>query len=223
MRTTVILPAHNEELSIAATIADVRKYSPDSWIVVINNASTDRTADISRELGVEVIDIPDKGKGNAVRRAIPSLSPVDNIVMLDSDFTYPAESIPSMIVRLNKGCEVVLGYRKWKAPNAMPQLNAVGNKGLSLLAGCLYGYPVADVCTGLWGFRPGVLHRMSLKSTHFTLEAELFENARKLHCKMLQFPISYRARPDGSIPKLKVSDGVKIALFLVKNRTRRLK
>ena len=223
MGTTVILPAHNEELAIASTISDIRESVPGCQIVVINNASSDRTEEIARLLGVGVINIPEKGKGNAIRRAIPSLSPLDNIIMLDSDYTYPANSIPAMIVSLNKGTDVVLGYRKWMAPHAMPRLNAVGNKGLSLLASVLYGYYVADVCTGLWGFRPGRLHQLSLKSTHFTLEAEMFENARKLHYKMLQYPIAYRARPDGSIPKLKVSDGAKIALFLIKNRMRRLK
>lgn len=223
MRTTVILPAHNEELSIAATVSDIRKYSPHSSIVVINNASSDRTEEIARGMEVIVVNILEKGKGNAIRGAIPFLNRDDNIIMLDSDFTYPADNIPRMVHYLNEGNDVVVGYRKWKAPNAMPQLNAIGNKGLSLLASCLYGYPVTDVCTGLWGFRPGILHRLSLKSTHFTLEAELFENVRKLHCKIRQYPITYRARPDGSVPKLKVSDGVKIALFLIKNRVRRLK
>jgi len=225
VQVTILLPTFNEESTIRNTIDDIMEFAPDSNILVIDSHSTDRTTEIAGGMGATVISIPGRGKGRAVRTALKEVIlpcyKTPCYIMLDSDFTYPAQYIPRMIAMLDKGADVVMGYRRYKSPGSMTFVNNLGNKALSFLAGMLYDYWVPDVCTGMWGFRREALERFSLTSNGFTLEADLFGNAMKTKCKVRQLPISYRARPDGSHAKLKVRDGFAIGWFLIKNKFRR--
>jgi len=138
--------------------------------------------------------------------------------MMDGDFTYPAKHIPEMIRCLDNGADVVIGYRFKRAKGSMSRMNTIGNCGLSILASALYGVHVKDVCSGMWGFRRNVLSRYNITSDGFTLEADLFANTIRNGCKLAQIPIGYRARLDGSVAKLGIKDGFKIARFLIRKR-----
>jgi len=217
----VIIPTLNEASTIMDTIGDVIQHNPRCGIIVVDSYSTNGTAEKARASGAEVMNAPRGGKGVAVRHAISELH--DNIdfkylIMIDGDATYPAEYIPDIVSRLQNGADVVMGYRKVIEDGAMSPVNKFGNKVLSLLASMLYGKWVFDVCTGMWGFRKEVIDGFRLTSKGFTFEADLFANAVEAGCKIKQIPISYRARPCGSMAKLKVSDGFKIGWFLIKRR-----
>lgn len=222
-KPTVLIPTLNEEQTIGATIADVRKYVPDCHIVVVDSSS-DKTADIASKMGATIIGVPKRGKGRAVRDAlniIPAIFPKphsDFYIMLDGDSTYPAEHIPDMLTLLQNTADVVMGYRRWLDPGSITFLNGIGNAGLSLLASILYFRWVEDLCTGLWGFRKEALDKFRLTSDGFTLEADLFTNAALTKCRIAQMPIHYRARPDGSKTKLSVFDGFRIAAFVIRKR-----
>lgn len=223
MTTTILLPTLNEEKSIGETIKEIKtEYSPECKIVVIDGLSKDKTVELALGLGAIVINVYRKGKGVAVKDALSILRASairsDYYVMMDSDFTYPASYIRQITDELKNGADVVMGYRKYKADGAMSRANMVGNRALSALASILYGFSVKDVCTGLWGFRGGVLDRFRLTSTGFTLEADLFGNAMKTGCKIVQIPIYYRARLEGSVTKLQIRHGFEIGWFLIKNR-----
>jgi dolichol-phosphate mannosyltransferase len=222
-----MIPTLNEEAAIAPTIREIREVVPDCEIVVIDGCSSDKTVEMAERNGAMIILVPERGKGNAIRKAIPLLGETDIVVMMDGDFTYPAQHIPAMVRYIESGDDVVVGYRAFVAPGAMPVLNTLGNIWLSMLASCLYVYPMRDVCTGMWAFRMDVLEKMELHSPRFTLEAELFGEVRR-GCwrdgwKFRQVPIGYRKRLDGSRPKLRVSDGFEIAMFLIEDRFRNRK
>lgn len=219
-RCSVLLPAYNEEAIIAQTINDVRRYGDGCDILVIDSYSRDRTADVAVNMGTTVISIVGRGKARAVRGALERLllDGTPYYIMMDSDYTYPGKYIPRIINELDKGADVVMAYRNRRAPKSMSLVNLVGNKALSLLASMLYGFNVKDVCTGMWGFRIDALRKFALTSIGFTLEADLFANSMLNGCCVTQIPISYRARADGSLSKLKVSDGFKIGWFLIKKR-----
>ena len=211
---TVVLPAYEEEEAIGKVIDDIREVLPDCRILVAYQPSTDRTEAILAEKGVEWITEPKRGKGYAMRTAFRIVdSPV--VIMMDSDFTYPAKHIPALVEGLE---DVALGYRDKREPGAMSAANFFGNRVLSLMASILYRRRVYDVCTGMWAFRQGVLDKFELESGGFTLEADLFVNCMRNRCKIRQVPIDYRARMDGSLPKLRIVDGVNIGLFLLKKR-----
>lgn len=218
----VLLPAHNEEAAIGLVIDDIRSvllttnglFSSEISIVVVDNCCTDKTAQIAKDEGAQVLTCPTRGKGNAVRMALQEVE-ADYYVMLDSDYTYPAAHIPEMLRLLKYRADVVIGYRQWQDHGATAGVNKIGNWVLTKMARVLLGYPVQDVCSGMWGFRRDAVSRFALKSTDFALEVELLAEALRTECRIAQMSISYRARLDGSRTKLRVADGIKIAKVLV--------
>ncbi len=215
--TTVLLPAYNEAEAIRPTIDDIRDHASRAKIIVIDNNSSDDTANIARDTGVTVLEVKQQGKGNAIRAALKTLD-TKYCIMMDSDYTYPAKHLPEIENKLIEKADIVLGYRSTREQGAMTATNRLGNVALSTLASILYGYRIKDVCTGLWGFRKEALEKFTLTSTRFTLEADLFINAVRSKCRIEQIPIEYRARLSGSKAKLKVWDGFGIAWFLLKGR-----
>ena len=172
---------------------------------------------------VAIINAPRGGKGIAVRSVLPRVLTAFTgkcYVMIDGDYTYPAKHISEIAERIENGADVVIGYRNKRAKGSMSHINIIGNWGLSMLASVLYGVYVRDVCSGMWGFRRSVLSRYKLSSDGFTLEADLFINTVKGRHKLAQIQIEYRARLDGSVAKLGIKDGFKIAWFLIRGRFR---
>lgn len=217
----VLIPTLNESKAIGQTIDDVFKYVPRCRIAVLDSYSFNDTVGIAKSKGAVVIKAPKGGKGIAVRSVLPQIITScrgDYYVMVDGDFTYPAKHLPEIIKNLDNGVDVVIGYRHKRAKGSMSRINTIGNCGLSILASILYGVHVKDVCSGMWGFRRNVLSRYNITSDGFTLEADLFVNTIRNRCKLTQIPIEYRARLDGSVAKLGIKDGFKIAWFLIRGR-----
>ena len=107
----VILPALNEEDTIGMVIDEIpmeeierRGYKVN--VMVVNNGSTDRTEEIAREKGAQIIWEPRRGKGMAIRAGFEAMA-CDFVFILDSDYTYPAVHIPSMLEELEEGCDAV--------------------------------------------------------------------------------------------------------------------
>ena len=221
--TLVLLPSLNEEVAIKKTIEDIKQYVPRSTIWVIDS-STDKTPMIAEKAGASVIPVPRQGKGSAIRDAIwllnltHAITKIEYVIMIDCDYTYPAEHIPDIVDLLWNGADVVAGYRHNREKGAITPVNIIGNIGLSILASLFYRHYIRDVCTGMWGFKADVLKRVNIRSNGFTLEADLYSNVLSSGYKLVQLPIDYRARPNGSSSSLKVSDGFKIASFIIKHR-----
>lgn len=216
---TVLLPAFNEEKAIGKVIQEINALSLNYEILVVDNLSTNRTEEKAIALGVKVLHEGKRGKGNAVRAGFKYIK-TPFVVMMDGDFTYLAKHLPEIVRSLDNGADVVIGYRHKRAKGSMSRMNTIGNCGLSILASVLYGVHVKDMCSGMWGFRRNVLSRYKISSNGFTLEADLFINTVKGKYKLAQIPIGYRARLDGSVAKLGIKDGFKIAWFLIRGRFR---
>ena len=200
---TVVLPAYNEEEAIGRVIDEIKALPVDCDILVVDNNSSDDTYNIATYKDVKVITEPKKGKGNAMRRAFQLVS-TPYIIMMNSDYTYPARYIEPILYRLSTlDFDVVIGERYERDRQSMSKINALGNRFLSWLASSLYSYKVSDVCTGMWGFKKTTLDKFSLSSDGFTLEADLFVNTARNYCIVDSLPISYRSRTNGSKAKLK--------------------
>ena len=171
---TVLLPVFEEESALAQVIDEIRQEIPDCHILAAYNPGMDRSLDILSWKKVEWVQENKRGKGNNVRNALRFLKNRRVVVMMDSDFTYPAKHIVDLLANLE---DVAMGYRHKREDGAMTRMNAFGNRMLSLLASVLYRRKVHDVCTGMWAFRGDVLDTFTLTSTGFTLEADLFVNA----------------------------------------------
>lgn len=217
---TIILPAYNEERSIGLVIDEIRALPIECSILVGDNNSTDKTFYEAYNKSITARIIKERGKGNVVQKLIKEVE-TPYVVMVNADYTYPLKYIQLIYHLLRmEHYDVVIGCRVFKDKGSMSLLNSIGNFLLSLWASILYRKGVSDLCSGMWGFRTDKLKEFSLTSPGFTLEADFFSNAVKHKCKIVQIPIGYRARLDGSKAKLRVWDGLKIAWFLLKRRFR---
>jgi dolichol-phosphate mannosyltransferase len=236
-RVIIFLPALNEERGIGHVMDRIPRaeleaagHTVSVWLVDGN--STDRTLEVGRARGANLFIQEGRGKGNGMRQAFNQrLHTRDHAdggsfdrefyVMLDADGTYPPETIPEFVEALASGNDVVLGsrFRGQMEDGAMSPLNAMGNRMLSRLAHLLYGVPVTDVCTGMWGFTPEGLRQIPLEATGFDFEADLFGSACLSQMRMHELPVDYATRI-GPAKLSPLRSGWKIALRLV---TRRLK
>jgi glycosyltransferase involved in cell wall biosynthesis len=203
-KVSVVLPALNEEEAIGKVIDEIPVEELESKgyqteIIVVDNGSTDKTAEIAAAQGAKVISEPNRGKGRAIRTGFGTVSG-DFVFMLDSDFTYPAGYITQMVDMLEGGYDVVLGSRLNGSVEhgAMKRLNLLGNHLLAFLANLLYGTRISDLCTGFWGFKVDVVRSLNLDAVGFELEANMLIEVAKRGYKISEVPIQYRKRATAS-------------------------
>jgi len=211
---TFVLPTLNEVMGVATVVKEINSLGIPSRILVVDGESTDGTVAVATKLGAVAICVKG-GKGVAFRAALKRLD-AEYAIMVDADGTYSLEPFARIALALLTKADVVVGYRKFKQRDSMSVLNRVGNSCLSLFASMLYRRKIYDLCSGLWAFKVGKVRTFSLTSAGFTLEADLWVNALKSRCRIEQVPIVYRKRLGR--PKLRVLDGFKIGLFLIKRR-----
>lgn len=215
----IILPALNEELGLASTFAQLRavQFDPDGdrpTILVVDGHSEDRTVEVAREGGAEILVQSGRGKGAAIRESFQWALEhgFDQIGVIDADGTYPAEMLPALFTLLELEWEVVIGIRRpdselSEAPREW--VHRIGNHFLNYCAAQLSRSPLLDVCSGFWGLRRSALERLDLESNGFEIEAELFVKAFRNHLKVAQLPVSYHRRI-GSAKLHTARDGARI-------------
>jgi glycosyltransferase involved in cell wall biosynthesis len=193
-KSVIILPAHNEEAAIEQVVRDVL-VNCSSDILIACSGCTDGTTGKVKELAIDnsrvhYINCP-KGKGLAIKKAFDNIL-VDKVVMMDSDGTYPAKSIPVFLRALDK-YPVAVGVRRMDNAN-MPWGNKYSNKFVSFQARLLFGIPIYDLCCGMWGFTGDIPHKMNLQSYGFTLETEMWSYVAGHKLLFTQIPIDYYLR-----------------------------
>jgi len=207
----VLLAALNEEHGIGPTIKDLKHFLIDSDFLVVDGRSVDKTVKISERFGVTVLRQLGTGKGNAIAQGIRSTDFSGKyVVLVDSDYTYPAEFIPDMVKILDNNSEVgmVCGERfnaKYVS-KGVNKLFFIGNKFLSFSHQILNGIQLNDPLTGLRVIRWDLLRNWTPKSSGFDIEIELNHFIEKKGYKIVEVPISLRPRLGKK--KLSVFDGL---------------
>lgn len=186
---TIILPTRNEAESIGETIEHVRSVCSER-IIVVDGHSTDETADIAEQMGIEVIFDNKKGKGDALRVAFDYVD--DDVLFLDADCTYPVERIPEFIDAL-KSYDVVIGERMEFTEDSLPRLFRVGDWASRTFFSLLYGARL-DNLSGLRGMTGDAISQMKLESDGFGIETEITAKAVRLNLRIKKIPIAYRPR-----------------------------
>jgi len=195
----VIVATLNEEEGIAPTLAELRDVLGDPMFLVVDGNSTDRTVEIAKEMGAEVLFQERKGKGDAIAHAIRRVDlGVKYVVFTDADFTYSAGYLPEMIRILEENREVgmVTGNRfnhEYKL-TSMTDPFFVGNRFLALSQRLLNGVDLRDPLTGLRVVRWQILKDWKPKSKGFDIEAEMNHRVERQGYKTVEIPIRYRNR-----------------------------
>lgn len=209
-----LVPCYNELLTIAKVCDDFKKYLPEATVYVYDNNSSDGTAKIAAEHGAVVVHEGRQGKGNVVRQMLRDID-ADCYVMVDGDDTYPIEQVREVIAPILDGtADHVVGDRLSNGTYAAENKRAghgFGNDLVRWLIKVLYGFEYTDVMTGYRAFNREFAKTLPVLSPGFEIETELSIHAVDKNWRIVQVPIDYRDRPEGSESKLNtVSDGIKV-------------
>lgn len=210
----VLVPCYNEALTIGKVIDDFHQELPEATIYIYDNNSSDDTAAIALEHGAVVRFEPRQGKGNVVRQMLRDID-ADAYIMVDGDDTYPADAAKDLLAPILDGsADHVVGDRLSNGTYGEENTRAFhgfGNNLVRWLIKVLYGFEFTDVMTGYRAFSRQFAETLPVLSPGFEIETELSIHAVDKRFRIVQVPIVYRDRPEGSESKLNtVSDGMKV-------------
>ena len=195
----VIVPTLNEEEGIGPTLRELREILEDPYYLVVDGRSVDGTVEIAGKMGADVVVQEGRGKGLAIAQALKHVNAGTRyVVLIDADYTYPAEYIPKMIEILEENSDVgmVTGNRFNDSFDlkAMGNAHYIGNRFLAFMQYLLNGVKLRDPLTGLRVVRWEILKDWKPKSKGFDVEAELNHLVEKRGYYLLEIPIHYRKR-----------------------------
>ena len=218
---SIVLPAYNEDPAIGRTLDELRRVLDGATlspyeIIVVDDGSTDRTAEFAARAGARIVTHPDNaGYGRSLKDGIAAAT-YETIVILDADGTYPADAIPRLVVELHRGFDLVVGARTgihyrgawFKAP-----LRSL----LTLLAEFTTGRRIPDVNSGL-----RVFHR-STAMAYFPQLCDTFSFTTSMTLAYMltrkyvtHVPIAYATRVGATKVRL-VRDGLRTLQSIVQS------
>ena len=212
----VIIPAYNEEKTIANVVKEYREAVPEAKIYVGDNNSSDDTAKEAKKAGATVLTCERQGKGNAVRRMFEEIN-ADIYIMIDADETYSASNIRELLQPVIDGeAEMVVGARKQVSAGAFSFSHKLGNKILTMLLNRIFKVRLKDILSGYRVMSRRLVDNVTLLAKGFEIEAELTIRTLQEKFKILEIPIDYRNRPEGSDSKLSTwGDGFLILYTII--------
>jgi glycosyltransferase involved in cell wall biosynthesis len=196
---SVIIPALNEEEPIAGVVGEVAATNVPVEIIVVDNDSTDRTAQRAREAGARVVKAP-RGYGRACAAGVAALQPeCDIVVFLDGDGSDCPEFITQLVGPIAAGtCDFVIGSRTRGQREAgsmnFPQLLSGRIAGAVLR--WLYGVRYTDMCP-FRAIRRDALERLGMREQTYGWNLEMQMKTARAGLRILEIPVNHRRRAGG--------------------------
>lgn len=212
-KIAVLIPCYNESATIAKVVRDFRAALPEAVVYVYDNNSTDHTDEIARAAGAVVRYEPRQGKGNVIRTMFRDIE-ARCYLMADGDDTYPAQYARQMAdAVLEGGADMVIGDRlssTYFTQNKRPFHNA-GNVLVRKLVNRFFRGNIQDIMTGYRAFSRLFVKTFPVLSKGFEIETEMSIHALDKNLRLVNIPVDYRDRPQGSQSKLNTySDGARV-------------
>jgi len=198
-RVLVLIAALNEEEGIGQTLSELKNTLDRSTLLVVDGNSTDKTVEIARVMGAEVLVQRGRGKGDAIGQAIMHVNGgFKYVAFIDADFTYPSGYLPEMvrILEENPSVGMVCGNRFGDELNLgkLHDILYFGNRLLAFTHNFLNGVELKDPLTGLRVVRWEILRDWKPKSKGFDVEVELNHQVERKGYGIVEIPIEYRPR-----------------------------
>lgn len=194
MKSVIIIPALNEEAAIAGVVEGVR-YQVDR-VIVVDNGSTDRTADIARAAGAEVIATSPHGYGRACLAGVAAAGDADLLIFMDGDGADDPRDLPYLVAPILSGqADFVVGSRA-RGASQIGALTLTQRWGNALAAGLMklfWGGSFSD----LGPFRAierSAYQRLNMQAPTFGWTVEMQVRALKQNLRYHEIPVSYRRR-----------------------------
>lgn len=220
LKTAILIPCYNEALTIEKVVKDFQRELPNADIYVYDNNSSDDTFIIAQKAGAIVRKEPRQGKGNVIRQMFLEIE-ADYYLMVDGDDTYPAEFCHDLLKPLQENlADMTIGDRLSNGTYTEENKRAFHDFGNNLVKNSinrLYKSNIQDVMTGYRGFSRAFVKSFPVMSSGFQIETEFTIHALDKRFRLVEVPIQYRDRPEGSESKLNTfSDGFKVIMTIVK-------
>jgi len=212
MKTVAVIAAFNEEKRIKDVIKKTRKYV--NKVIVVDDGSKDKTAEVSKKAGAEVIRYEkNRGKGYAIRLGLKKAISLksDIIIFLDADGQHNPDYIPYFVNAVEDGADYVCGRRDL---SRYPLNRKIGNWGLKVLANLLCPTGIMDTECGFKAFNLRAAKQLNLKSERYETEMDFAFNAWKNKFKIKQIRIEVPVYHS----KAAVKRGFKNLFYLLKMR-----
>jgi len=220
----IIIPALNEEGAIRKLLAEIAPTSA-TWIIVVDNGSTDRTAQVANEAGAMVVKEPIAGYGRACWKGLQTALSLgaDLLIFMDGDGSDDPADIPQMLAPILEGrADLTVGSRisHRSEQGAIPPQARLGNWLVSHMISLLYAAQIHDIGS-FRAIRSEKLAALNMHEMTFGWPVEMLVKAARARYHILEIPIHYRRRSHG---KSKVAGtvlgSIKAAYFMLSTTLR---
>ncbi|MFQ6050279.1 MAG: glycosyltransferase family 2 protein [Candidatus Hydrothermarchaeota archaeon] len=215
MKVSTIIPVLNEEEAIGKVIDEIPKELVDD-ILVVDNGSNDKSAEVAEIRGAEVIFEPERGYGRACLAGVNYIkkSPPDIVVFMDGDYSYFPEEIEKLVKPImNDEYDLVLGSRILgeREEGSMPQLSILINKLFTKLVSSIYKVKITDI-SPFRAIRYSSLITLRMKEGGYGWTAEMILKSARRDLRILEVPVRYRKRIGESKITGRTLEGVKAGI-----------
>lgn len=194
-RLAIIIPALNEEQSIGRVLEAIPR-ALDAHVVVVDNGSTDRTAQLAAEHGATVVREPQRGYGAACLTGIAAVGDAEVVAFLDADFSDDPALLTELVRPIfDDRADLVIGSRMTgaRAPGALPPHSLFGNWLAGIMLTHLYHQPATDLGP-FRAIRWTTLQRLQMADRGFGWTMEMQAKAARLHVSTMEVSVPYRKR-----------------------------
>lgn len=221
---SVIIPVYNEENTVEKVINVINAVDIDKEIIVVNDASTDRTGEILENLklpNLKLFSHPrNLGKGAAFRSGLRQASG-EVVIIQDADLEYdPKDYLRLVPPIISNQADMVLGVRFSRGYKGL-FMHRLGNQFLTGLHNLLYASRLNDVYTCYKVARRGIYNSLDLEADGFSLEQEIVGKAIKRKLRIMEVPIAYHPRTYAQGKKIRYYDAFKIIIRMIRSRFKR--
>jgi glycosyltransferase involved in cell wall biosynthesis len=200
----IVIPAYNEEEGIGDVITRILKTCPEAELIVVNDCSIDKTAQIARDLGASVIDnTSNLNYGGALKVGFSQKTTPERIIkyfaFIDADGTYPPEKIPELYNLCNAGnYDIIVGSRFLGHNVGMPIIRRVGNKIFAALISVYTEEKITDSASGLRVFNVALLPQLKDLPNGLNFTPAMSVTALFAGFTYAEIPIDYAKRTGNS-------------------------
>jgi len=223
-RVAIVIPALNEEAALCRLLAELpRKFA--QCTIVVDNGSTDATADVARDAGVLVVSEPIRGYGRACLKGFEMAcnQGAELVIFMDGDGSDDPADLPRMLAPVSEGCaDLVIGSRVSKRAErgAVPPQARLGNWLVSRMISILYGVQLHDIGS-FRVIRCSMLDALQMSEKTFGWPVEMLVKAARARYRIVELPIHYRQRSHGrSKVASTLAGSIKAAYYMLRTTVR---
>jgi glycosyltransferase involved in cell wall biosynthesis len=226
MKLSIVIPVYNEEATLAEIVKRVQATPYDKELIIVDDASKDRSREILQGLAQEYDNIRiffhdrNRGKGAALRTGFSQVTG-DVVLIQDADLEYNPVDYPELLKPIERGvADVVYGSRLvGAAPHRVLFFwHYVGNTMVTTLSNMFTNLNLTDMETCYKVFKAEIIKDIKIKSDRFGVEPELTAKIARKRCRIYEVPISYDGRDYSEGKKITWRDGIAAIYYIIRFR-----